>query len=818
MLSGRQLTVLSKIEQAFDNDNTIVHLHGPAGGGKTTLVKEYVQFVISKFEDWSVYYIEGNKNPVEAYATITLAEGINRPKHELSGFNLNFGFKIAELFNLGIAGVFQKKPEFDPKVNFVIEELRKKTASNILIVADSFQYWDAASQSFLMTLKNYQKKLLGNKSVKILLVTDDDTKQLSEYIDLKTLYFEGMELTFSLPGKAELRELLYLLGYKDLKISEAELDIIMSITGGHLEIIKLFIEGYFYSKQGKLSTDSSLIDVLKMLEYRLDRFGENKKILSNVLQASSIISGDFKAEQIKYLLGESTDIDALLKESCEGTILRESNHFIFSNVFIQQLFYEKLKESGNNFKFKIEYAKYLKEQEPENYVGRAYYLSSGDHNNEFSFEIIELFTLAYCRNIESSTEDAESKRIEILIKEKVDSCMHIHGVRTQYNNFLHLKNAYGLYFQEKYDEANKELDQTSLTGPMLLMSEIKRMRLVIALMLNMNTKNVRRLAVELHDILLELKSHEKEQWCKIAFTLFSTYSNKLDDFHQSESIVNELLAFINMNYKNKLFEYMGKIISRKASVFKNAAVSRHYTADSVVFFEDRKDYLQYYLALCNHSGNLLVVGEYDNSISGLQKCLELVAEHPILQFPSQEKVFNNLILATFLKKYREIQVFDEESISYAIAGFEKEISDVSCESNAILYINLINLYVIKGDYDSSHDMLDNHLNKILKGNEDSFYRYHISNINLSMSILQQSWKEAAKYLNQIKDNFPNFHKKNEDLIQKRNYALSLLVNNKICMRPDQLDKWVYEHSNPLDDAGGFYCRLFLFSDLQFTSI
>lgn len=818
LLSRRQTTALGKIKQGFENNSTIIHLHGPAGGGKTTLVKEYAKLVASEFEDWAVYYIEGKKNPVEAYATITLAEGMNRPEYEFSGFNLSFGFRLSELFNVGVAGVFQKKPKLDPKAHFVVDVLRKNSSSNILIIADSLQYWDLSSRNFLMTLRNHQQNLLGNKSLKVLLVTDDNEKHASEYVDPTTLYSEGMEVKFDQMRREELREMLYLLGYSKLKIKEKDLDIIMSITGGHLDSIKLFIEGFYYSKQGKLSTDTSLIDVMKMLEYRLDRFGEKKSGISDVLQASSILNGDFKVEQIKYLLKNRTDIDNLLKESCENDILKESNYFIFSNVFIQELFYKRLKESGNNFKFEIEYAKYLQEHEPENYAGRAYYLSIGDRKNEYIFEIIGLFALAYCRNIEGSTEDAETRKIEKLIKEKVESCGNRYEIQVQYNNFLYLKNAYELYFQEKYDEASNELNQATLAGPMLLMSEIKRMKLVVALMRDMNTENVRQLAMELQDILGDLKEQEKEQWCKCAFTLFSTYSNKLDDYDRSNSIVKELLSFINKNYHNKLFEYMGKIISRKACVFNPAALTKRYTADSVAYFEKRKDHLQYYLALCNHSGSLLVVGEYDNAILCLQKCLDLVEEYPLIQFPSQEKIYNNLILATFLQKYHNMQTFDKAVIKDAIAEFKSKISDSSRESNAILYINLINLYVMSGDYDSSYVMLDILKNKILRNNDDSFYRYHISNIYLSISVMQNEWGEAEKYLNEMKDNFPNFYKKQENLIHSRNDAISKLVENKVWMSPEQLDKWVYEHANPLDNAGSFYCRLFKFSDLQFTSI
>ena|GEM_PF-2617778 len=819
MLSKRQTTALNKIKQAFDNGDSIIHLHGPAGGGKTTLIKYLLQTEMAEFEDCSLYYIEGKRDTVGSYETITLAEGIRRPNHEFTGFNLSLGFKISSLFNLGVAGVFQKKPALDPKVNFVVEELKRKSTSQILIVADSFQYWDVASKNFLLTLNNYREKLLGQKRLCVVIITDDDAKQISDYIDLSTLYARGLEIVFPLPSRLELRSILYLLGYSELRISDDDLDKIISITGGNLDFIKFFIEGYYYSKQSKLSTDTSLFDVMKMLEHRLEVFGDKKDDLSEVLQASSILNGDFKAEQIEYLLNHKKNVEDLLQESCEHAILKESNHYIFSNTFIQELFYKKLKKSKKEIKFSIEYANYLKEREPENYTGRAYYLSVGDPNNERILEVLELFTMAYCRNIESSIEDAESKKIEVLIKEKAQSSLDRHDVKRQYTLFLNLKNAYELYFQERYREASQVLDQVPLLGTSLIMSEIERMKLVVALMVNIHTDKIRRLTERLHEILNELKSHEKEQWCKIAFTLFSTYSNKLGDFDQSERIVNELLAYIN-NYKggHGYYEYLGNVIARKACVFKQASLAVFNTADSLEYFSNRSDYLQYYLTLCNHSGNLLVLGKYDEAINHLTKCLELVTEHPLVQFPSQEKVYNNLILSKFFNKYNIKEYENQLYISEAIQEFEKKVSDVSRESNAIIHINMINLYLMKGDYQTSHEMLDVLTNKILKDTEDSFYQYYVLNLNLVLCVLQHSWEEAEKYCSRMKDNFPSFHKKNKLLIQQRNVALQKLIEHKASHPSNQLDEWIYQNANPLDEAGGFYCRLFLFSDLQFTSI
>ncbi|WP_208619404.1 hypothetical protein, partial [Paenibacillus helianthi] len=80
------------------------------------------------------------------------------------------------------------------------------------------------------------------------------------------------------------------------------------------------------------------------------------------------------------------------------------------------------------------------------------------------------------------------------------------------------------------------------------------------------------------------------------------------------------------------------------------------------------------------------------------------------------------------------------------------------------------------------------------------------------------WEEAETYLIDLNNNFPNFYKKIEGKIKKRNESIGKLVRDRIQLSAYELDNWVYANTRHEDSSCSFYCRLILFSDVQFTSI
>ncbi|WDF49227.1 hypothetical protein PQ460_14530 [Paenibacillus sp. KACC 21273] len=557
-----------------------------------------------------------------------------------------------------------------------------------------------------------------------------------------------------------------------------------------------------------------MFDMTKLLELRLEAFGEKQKEFSKILQILSILSEDFESKEIKYLCSEIADIDEFLELSCERFFLQKSNEFSFSNELMKKLFYQQLEDKKLTLHSK--YAEYLQKNRPDKYLNRAFHLSLADTKKQKSNEIIGLLTLAYFRNLERSNNIADCEYIFSKLKEIVDKDSK-YETQKQFKNFLNLKLAYELYIKEEYKKSHDILN-TILNGSILFNSEVLRIRLLVSLMLNMDTKNVENSVKQISFSLEYLKNNEKEQWSQCAFVLFSTYSNKLSDYDNSEKIAHELRQFVNENSEIELYNYMNQIINRKSFIFETILLSKTHVEDSVEYFQRIEDYTQYYFSLCNYSGILLVLGEYDKSISHLQACLNLIKTYDYITFPAHQKIYNNLFLAEFLVTFRGSKFLDSEKLDITIKKFKNEISDIPSEKDAIMYINLINLYIIKKEYSTCHNLLYVLKKNILLDNQDSFYDYYINNIYVALNIVQENWSEAELYIEKLINIFPEFHKKNAKKIYHRNNVLKQLIKQRICLEPVQLDDWCLNNSEKEDIGSQFYSRLFLFSDLQFSSL
>ncbi|WP_336759753.1 ATP-binding protein [Paenibacillus sp. USHLN196] len=812
MLSVRQSDAKKEIERALNEDRiNIICLSGPSGSGKTFIIKSYLEEISKDYENWKKYYIEGKKGVQEAYSTIMYSEDVNYSGIEHTTTSFNFGISIPSIFSLGLTNAFKRKEIFNSRVDFFVRQLRKATEQNIVIVADSFEYWDKSSKAFIEAIIN-RRNLFNYKNIKIIILTTEDDRFKITDIDTRTMMQNGEYFSLSLPDINDISEIINLLGYR-LQLSRSELDTIMSLSGGNLDFVKMVIEG-LYSDQNSLNgIEKTGMDLIKILENRLRLFGEREKDFYEVLRASSIIRGDFSTDEINYLCHGRNDVDELLSQSCAHLLLKKSNQFTFSNRFIQNFFYERTPNAQT--KFHLQYYEYLRENRSESYLTRAIHLSSADHDNLFSSEIIGLYTLAYCRNIAISSRADDQFNIQEIIQNILDKDKELFFLSKDIN---YLFKACEYYMCEKYSEAYRELTQISDSGSLLFRAEIMRMQLLVSLMMDMNTNKIKKHADALSNILTDLKEEEHEQWAQCSFALFSTYTNKLGNFDMGEHTAQDLLKFLKKHYHIPFFKYLSKVMDRKSFLFKSAVMSRRAIEDSVEYFERTQDYIQYYFALCNYGGILIVLNRFKEANQHLTKCLLLAEEHDYIQFPSVEKVYNNLFLSKFLIHFREEQKLNKEIIEQSITDFKNKISLIPSEKDAIMLINLANLHLINKDFDRCTNILKTLKSHILINNEDTFYDYYMTNLEFVSNVLQCNWSSAEFLLAKMKNNLPEFHKQNIQKLKNRLNTLAKLISDQITLDPLLLDQWVYDNTHHEDEACTFYCRLFLFSDLQFSSL
>ncbi|MEK4526306.1 hypothetical protein NST38_12940 [Paenibacillus sp. FSL H8-0104] len=374
MLTKRQQLVKEGIQEVFNNDRiNIVHLSGPPGIGKTFLVKKYLDEIINSYEDWKGYHIEGNKGDIDAYSTIIHSETSNRI-NENTGTNFNLGFSIPLVFSVGLTSAFKRKEIFDSKIDFFLRQLRKSSESNIVIVADSYEYWDKHSKSFIEAIIS-RKHLLKSKNIRLVIITNEEDRAKVTDISFKNFITSGKHYKLIAPEINELTEIISLLGYK-LSLSRSELDTIMSLSGANIDFINMVVDGLYNDQQAKLYPDEKGFSINEILENRLRIFGNKEKDVNDILKASSVIDGDFNTDEVSYLCDEKYETEDLLSQSCTYLLLKKGNQFAFSNTLIQSFFYDKATETQSKFHYK--YYKYLKQNRSESYSLRALHLSSAN--------------------------------------------------------------------------------------------------------------------------------------------------------------------------------------------------------------------------------------------------------------------------------------------------------------------------------------------------------------------------------------------------------------------------------------------------------
>ncbi|MEK4526308.1 hypothetical protein NST38_12950 [Paenibacillus sp. FSL H8-0104] len=133
-------------------------------------------------------------------------------------------------------------------------------------------------------------------------------------------------------------------------------------------------------------------------------------------------------------------------------------------------------------------------------------------------------------------------------------------------------------------------------------------------------------------------------------------------------------------------------------------------------------------------------------------------------------------------------------IEQSIIDFESKISFTPSEKDAIMLINIANLHLINKDYTRFEDILVSLKTQILINNEDQFYDYYLTNLELIKSLLQHDWLLAEKLLAELKNKLPEFHKKNIKKMKNRIIALEKMIAAQIMLDPLLLDQWVYDHS------------------------
>lgn len=825
-----QKKIINEIVTAFEQKNvgaTICLLAGNSGTGKSHIAKTVGEKWKDSSTERKTVFLEGDISQSER-SYYPFNAGIDQAREHLqtktagkqSITELTKGIPVAGDFlgllvnNLASDQVIKQKHLFsiltDEEYDILLALNNFYKETDVLFIADNFHYWDEASIKFIDVLCSgrFDSTLPFLKRIRILILyARDQVENSNKYFKRFFDSYQHKVFTTKNISRQDFARVLTAFGTPQLQTDK--IDLLFSITNGHLEIVKKLADAL----QKAHASDNSLIyndeifpasrqDLLeKIFVLRLQQLGADGQQIVNFLEYASIIGLHFQFEEIvcltKYKKEETLQIIERAKDLHFVNV--SDSHSSFSHEVIREFFLCRIESKKSTYYKK--FAECLGILRPAEYFTRANLLFEAG-------EIAESITL-YAVGLLKSVRDGTS--IPSLVRSRILKLSSQYGLDTFINN---LSEAYR-YFQEgKYDSAKRLLKELEDVYPQLLLAE-KYYLLSLCLPKNLDRQDL----IESRNCLLNwdtLKTNESEIWIRLMLTLISRYAH-LNEYEEAAVIERKIMMLLS---ERTAFDpsaaYNLNVLRRKASILHISEIAKKRTESAIDYFRCKLDggvYLypiQYYMSLTNHSGNLISCGDFQSSYYFAQQAFLLKEQTPEIIFPRPEVPTNNFILSAYLSSQlpanKCVELYD-----LLFSKLDNSEERILLQSNYAIFKALDNKLE---DAFASLEKLWKYLQSATRN--DSYYEYYVQINRFALHFLIGQKETAAEIIASCKKQIPatpdkQFLKRRHDLLEE-NYLQSDNLN------PEKWNRFLFEkYPDELGVSWNFFGHSFLFTDMQFWS-
>lgn len=435
-------------------------------------------------------------------------------------------------------------------------------------------------------------------------------------------------------------------------------------------------------------------------------------------------------------------------------------------------------------------------------------------------EAWQLLLLAYFRrSIETgNTGDVYNilSEIEELINRLPDSV-----IDTQRHVLVEFTQGYQEFIKYNYKKAL--LHFQAITPSRLIpacLAECQRLILLCHIQLAEDLKLIIQSANELYNTIEDIDHLEDEQYCRAALVLLDAYIDRSNDHKKVNILKNKIIRIIQGHMGIPEFDEFEACYNRKAALYYTAIIACRQTEQSIRFYKKHFNRNGTYMALCNHSGNAIVLGEYQTAKKAIKECISMIKSSDGWYYPSQYKVENNEILLNFLTEERNA-CGDKEKIlvaaQKATSRFSKIIGHQYDEVSHVVLFNYIGLSMLCQTNTWESDLLN--ANRLLP-DLDEFYQYYLYDLNYANALLKGDVTSAKSFLVKSKSLDAPLLRHYRVILQKRQFVQEDLLNNATDLIGDPFKYHSIINatcSHIQDNSCYFWGRGFLLSDLQFLS-
>lgn len=815
------------IKELFDylkslNSEKKVIISGVSGTGKSFIAESLEQLWINYSEDYLAIYLRGDISYSERayYPFIT----------SISLYKKNKSFAVH--IQKGISELSKGIPVAGDFVAYLFETLTSAKESNLrhdirylsdtekllindfdilfskkklLVIVDNFQWLDVHSLRFIQILTNSETYEFYPflRNVKYLFnITDDQAivshEEFNNFITNKVF----LKIKTKPISKANYLNALFKFGLR-FPVKEDIIDILYSFTGGNLLLIKKLAD--YLSENRKLNFTEFYIEeqnsephfIEDLLLYKLKGMGASGLQITSLLEFASIIGLSFNKEELLCLTKETEeDLKQIIKSAEELQLISiNGSKQNFVHEVLRLFFLNRLKEK--KFLYYRNFSACLTKLRPSDYLTRANFLFEGGNTDKAAI----IYVLGALKDKREGREPSLSNLLKIK------------NFSTEFDLTIYLEAmvlSYSLYQETKFEDAIEVILKIEDWLPESLLAE-KYYLLSLCLSKSMLIEDLlkaKRYLVNWDS----LKETEGEIWLRIMKFLMITHIN-LYDFDSAKSIEKKIIIYLTerLNY-DPIANYFLNIIRRNANAIHINEIAALRTQQSVEFFSkqlDQVDFaypIQLYYSLINHSGNLLIAGEFRNAFLYASKSLELINHFSNISFPEIQIPSNNYILSGLLSN--NITASQAANMFELINPYKGFVADE---------ILLKNNYAVIQIYNDNLNVAFTLLSQLslicAEKNIDAYYSY-IVQINYGCLLYLIGQEEDSIHLfKQLKNQIPLIPEKK--YLEKRHELLEDAIG-KIEKNWKIWDNYLYEkYPFILGKQWLFFSKGFLVSDIQF---
>lgn len=794
-----------------DSCNRGITLYGDVGSGKSTIAHG----VAAQLQDgWSIFYIEGINPGLSPYLTWHIGTKLHSSQKLNFGSEISFGISFLPVpISLEFGTTLQRSKQnfvLTPSEEALLSQIRKQVGNNnnILFVADNYELWDIPSQQFLQKIVLPQMQLLSNYHLAILLISHETVSTV-----------KGLQWNIiSIPEISD-DNILFVLRQKGYS-GQIDISDIRLCAGNNLSLALMAAD---YHHRNDIPTT----DFNEILDKRYKSLPVEDQEACKILEPLSIIDSYFTRDETAFFINPSpqdeveTEYQAeeCLALAAEYMFIAGNESYYFTSDKVKAYFKAHLSRRERLYHRK--FADYLQKHHPEDYYNRGKHmgLSLQTNNPKIILEAWQLLFLSYTRRASEigCVEDVYQilPDIDSLIKRLSPSL-----AKTQRWVLDELIKGYKAFSEYKYTDALYHLE--AITASQLIpacLAELQRLILLCHVQLADKFSVTRQRAEELYDTINDNEFCEDEQYCRAALVLLDFYIDRSNVPQKARTLNKKFIQIIQQHPDRPVFEEFEACYNRKSSLYFTAVIASRQTAQSVQFYRTHHNCNGLYMALCNHSGNTIVCGDYTTAKQALDECTAMLTRDRERYYPSPYKVENNRILLDYLEDERKAAKKDEilTAAQKAVKAFSKIINRQEDEVSHVIFFNYLGLSILCGTTTWPEELAE--ANRQL-AEVDEYYQYFLHDLNFASSLLQGDSVTAQKELTILKSLDVPLLRDYQQIFFKRRYEQESLLNTPTSLDGDPVKYHEFIStacSHIQDPSCRFFGRGFLLSDLQFLS-